>query len=177
MDWGDHEWAQDDFEPRIRDDFDVQPGSGAFTARLALLLTATVIAAIACVAAGQLPRSHPLVPAFAFSLPHIGGRSVGAVDTAAGRGRTEPLAGPNVATAPSTYTLRGRTSSTDGLHVPGKVVLRGRWDDGAWSVLARTRTDAAGNFGVTIKLHRRGILALRLQLPDGFVGTKTLRVS
>ena len=94
MDWGDREWAQDDdFEPRIRDDFAGHPGSGPFTARLALLLTAAAIAAIACVAAGQLPRSHPLVPAFAFSLPHIGGRSSGAVDTSAGRSRTEALGG------------------------------------------------------------------------------------
>ena len=92
-------------------------------------------------------------------------------------GRTEPLGGDNVATDPSTYTLRGRTASTDGLHVPGQVVLRGLWNQGAWLVLVRTRTDAAGNFRVTIKLHRRGLLERRLQLPDGYVATKTLRVS
>ena len=61
--------------------------------------------------------------------------------------------------------------------MPGPVVLRGRWNQGPWLELVRTRTDAAGNFRVTIKLHRRGLLDLRLQLPDGFVGTKTLRVS
>jgi hypothetical protein len=43
-------------------------------------------------------------------------------------------------------------------------------------VLERTRTDAAGNFEVTTSLHRRGLLELRLMLPDGFVGTKTVRV-
>ena len=55
-------------------------------------------------------------------------------------------------------------------------MLRGRWDGGAWLVLARTRTDAAGNFEVKTRLHRRGLLELRLLLPDGFVGTKTVRV-
>jgi len=175
MDWGDRDWAHDDeLEPWISDDSEA-PSSTHATA--AILLAAVAVVALACVAAGQLPRHHPLVPAFAFTLPHIAGRTSHTVAAAEGGGRTEPLGGSNVATDPSTYTLRGRTASTGGLHVPGKVVLRGRWDDGAWLVLARTRTDAAGNFRVTIKLHRRGLLALRLQLPDGFVGTKTLRVS
>ncbi len=175
MDWGDRDWAHDDeLQPWVSDDSEAPPSTHTTAA---ILLAALAIAVIACVAAGQLPRHHPLVPAFAFTLPHVFGRTPPAVAAAEGRGRTEPLGGSNVATDPSTYTLRGRTASTDGQHVPGKVVLRGRWDHAAWFVLARTRTDEAGNFRVTIKLHRRGLLELRLQLPDGFVGTKTLRVS
>ena len=87
-----------------------------------------------------------------------------------------PLGGPPVATAPSRYTLRGRTAATDGVHSTGPVVLRGRWDNGSWLVLDRTQTDGAGNFEVTSKLRRRGVLELRLTLPDGFVGRKTIRV-
>lgn len=178
MDWGDRDWAFDEeLEPRISDDPESPPARHSRAAHAVILLTALVVAAVVGVAAGQLPRHHPLVPAFAFTLPHVFGRTSHTVTATEGRGRTEPLGGSNVATDPSTYTLRGRTASTDGEHVPGKVVLRGRWDQGAWLVLARTRTDAAGNFRVTIKLHRRGLLELRLQLPDGFVGTKTLRVS
>jgi hypothetical protein len=178
MDWGDRDWAQnDEWEPRISDDAAAHPPAAPRTARAVILLGAVTLAAIACVVAGQVPRHHPLVPAFSFTLPHIGGRTSHAVDTSVAGGRTEPLGGSNVATDPSTYTLRGRTASTDGLHVPGPVVLRGRWNQGPWLELVRSRTDAAGNFRVTIKLHRRGLLDLRLQLPDGFVGTKTLRVS
>lgn len=177
MDWGDRDWARDDeWEPRISDDSEVLPPTATRTVRAAILLGMVTLAAIACVVAGQVPRHHPLVPAFSFTLPHIGGRTSHAVDASVAGGQTEPLDGPNVATDPSTYTLRGRTASTDGLHVPGQVVLRGRWNQGAWLVLVRTQTDAAGNFRVTVKLHRRGVLELRLQLPDGFVGTKTLRV-
>ena len=150
------------------------------TAQLSILvLLVAVLAAVVGVAAGQLPRHHPLVPAFAFKLPHLGTNADDGSSAAAasiGRDRIVQLGGPTVAADPSTYTLHGRTAATDGVHNTGKVVLRGRWDDGPWLVLARTRTDAAGNFEVTSKLHRRGVLELRLLLPDGFVGVKTVRV-
>ena len=156
------------------------PARTSRTAQLSILvLLAAVLAAVVCVAAGQLPRHHPLVPAFAFKLPQLGASAddgSSAADASIGRDRIVRLGGPPVATDPSTYTLHGRTAATDGVHSTGKVVLRGRWDDGPWLVLARTRTDAAGNFEVTSKLHRRGLLELRLMLPDGFVGTKTVRV-
>jgi hypothetical protein len=181
MGWGDRGWAQDD-EPEWGAP-DVPEPPVARTSRTAHVSVVVVIlaalAAVACVAVGQLPRHHPLVPAFAFRLPHIGaGGDDGSSAAAAsiGRGRTVRLGGPPIAADPSTYTLHGRTAATDGVHSTGKVVLRGRWDGGPWLVLARTHTDAAGNFEVTSKLHRRGLLELRLLLPDGFVGTKTVRV-
>jgi hypothetical protein len=179
--WSDQGWAQAD-EP----EWGVADGSEALAARaparraaqLSLVLFLVIaLAAAGCVAAGQLPRHHPLVPAFSFKLPRLGHRAAAPpASSTIGGGRIEPLGGPPLATDPSTYTLHGRTAATDGLHSTGKVVLRGRWDGGAWLVLARARTDAAGNFQVTTRLHRRGVLELRLMLPDGFIGTKTVRV-
>jgi hypothetical protein len=181
MGWSDQGWAQVEEPEWEAPDPPVPPaGRSSRTAQLSILvLLVAALAAVACVAAGQLPRHHPLVPAFAFELPHLGaGDEDGSSSAAAsiGRGRIVRLGGPPVAADPSTYTLHGRTAASGGVHSTGKVVLRGRWDDGPWLVLERTRTDAAGNFEVTSKLHRRGLLELRLMLPDGFIGTKTVRV-
>jgi hypothetical protein len=181
MGWSDRGWAQvEEPEWGVPDQFEPPAEKPSRTARLALLLLlVAVLAAVGSVAAGQLPRHHPLVPAFSFRLPQFGAAAyAGSVSAASsiGGGRIVHLGGPPVAADPSTYTLHGRTAATDGVHSTGPVVLRGRWDQGAWLVLARTRTDAAGNFEVTSKLHRRGLLELRLMLPDGFIGTKTVRV-
>jgi hypothetical protein len=181
MGWNDRGWAQVDEPEWGAPDPPEPPASRTSrTTQLSILvLVVAVLAAVAGVAAGQLPRHHPLVPAFAFRLPHLGSSAEDGSSAAAaaiGRGRLVQLGGPPVAADPSTYTLHGRTAATDGVHSTGKVVLRGRWDDGPWLVLARTRTDAAGNFEVTSKLHQRGLLELRLLLPDGFIGTKTVRV-
>ena len=181
MGWSDQGWAQVE-EPEWEAAEPSEPPARrtSRTVQLSILVViGVVLAAVACVAAGQLPRHHPLVPAFAFKLPHLGaGADDGSSSAAAaiGRGRIVQLGGPPVAADPSTYTLHGRTAATDGVHSTGKVVLRGRWDDGPWLVLAQTRTDAAGNFEVTSKLRRRGLLELRLMLPDGFIGRKTVRV-
>ena len=181
MGWSDRGWAHvEEPEWGVPDPPEPSAVRTSRTAHLSiLLLLVAVLAAVVCVAAGQLPRHHPLVPAFAFRLPHLGASDEDGLSSAAasiGQGRIVHLGGPTVATDPSTYTLHGRTAATDGVHSTGKVILRGRWDDGPWLVLARTRTDAAGNFEVTTKLHRRGLLELRLMLPDGFVGVKTVRV-
>jgi hypothetical protein len=180
--WSDSGWTElDESEWEVLDDSGVAGLGERRTGRTVLLVLvgAAALAAVGCVAAGQLPRHDPLLPAFSFNLPRLDGNS-DAADTPAAApaagGRVVPLGGPPSATDPSTYTLHGRTAATDGLHSTGKVVLRGRWNHGAWLVLARTRTDAAGNFEVTSKLHRRGVLDLRLSLPDGFVGVKTITV-
>ena len=143
---------------------------------LAVGLGAIAMVALGCLLAGQLPRHHPLVPALSFALPHLHRSSPRDASSTAGS-RTIPLGGPTSAIAPSTYTLHGRTASTDGTHATGDVVLRGRWNHGAWLVLATARIDAAGNFRVASKLRQRGLLELRLLLPDGVVGLKTLHVS
>jgi hypothetical protein len=168
MDWGDRDWP--DFEEPEQTVSEVtntvdEPSRTSSRLRWTLLL----LAVVALVVFGSV---------LAFRLPHLArGESSGKpAPSSPGHGRLVPLGGSPLATAPSTYTFRGRTASTDGSHVTGTVVLRGRWNHGAWVVLARTRTDAAGNFRVKSRLNRRGSLELRLSLPDGFIGTKTLHV-
>jgi hypothetical protein len=87
------------------------------------------------------------------------------------------IRGPSAATYGSTYTVSGRTGTLNGRHRTGTVVLRGRWDDGTWFVLAHRRTDARGDYKLTIVLRRRGTLRLRLTLPGADTATKTLHVS
>jgi len=180
MEWDDRDWAWQEDEPEWegRDGPAPVRGSNVAAVRASVLIVLVALGAAACVTAGQLPRHHPLVPAFSFALPQLGSRAAASPTTAtsAGAGRQVALGGPPVAANPSTYTLHGRTASTDGLPSTGKVVLHGRWNDGPWLVLDRTRTDAAGNFEVQAPLHRNGVLELRLLLPDGFVGTKTIHV-
>lgn len=180
MGWRDREWARfDESERHVLYGSGVLRGTTTRTARLSILFVLAVLGAVGCVAAGQLPRHDPLVPAFAFRLPHLHGGEVAArlVASGVGHGQVIPLRGSPTATAPSTYTLHGRTASMNGLHITGQVVLRGRWNHGRWRILARTQTDAAGSFSLTSHLRRRGLLQLRLETPDGFVGTKTLHVN
>ena len=91
-------------------------------------------------------------------------------------GTIVPIRGPATASYGSRYTVRGRTGTVNGVHFAGSVVLRGRWNGGAWLTLARTRTDSHGTYSITIHLLRRGRLQLRLLIPGGGVATKTLRV-
>ena len=178
MGWRDRDWARfDEAERRVLYGSGVLRGATTRTAPLSIVLVLVALVAAGCVAAGQLPRHHPLVPAFAFRLPHPqwGGKTL--VASSIGHGQTVPLGGSLLATEPSTYSLRGRTASMNGLHITGDVVLRGRWNKGPWLVMSRTRTDAAGNFRVTSNLRRRGLLELRLEMPDGFIGIKVLYVS
>lgn len=67
-----------------------------------------------------------------------------------------------------TFTVSGRTGSAPGAGpATGRVVMSGHWDDGPWRVVASARTDAGGRYRLSIKLHRRGILHLRVTPPDG----------
>ena len=75
MGWSDQGWAQVE-EPEWEAAEPSEPPAGrtSRTVQLSILVVIGVVfAAVACVAAGQLPRHHPLVPAFAFKLPHLGG--------------------------------------------------------------------------------------------------------
>ena len=166
MQWGKTDWGDFDDEPD-QSAPEPAPRSGRSTGKVRWALL--VFALLALAVAGSV---------LAFRLPALGGRESTSTITAstAGQGRFEPLGGPRVAVDPSTYTLHGRTASTNGAHSVGPVVLRGRWNGGEWLVLRRATTDPAGNFTVATKLRRRGVLELRLSLPDGFVGTKTLQV-
>jgi hypothetical protein len=102
-------------------------------------------------------------------------------DTLGGRDATAappptPIGGTSKAQYRSTYALKGRTGGPGAARVAGAVTLRGRWNNGAWTELARTRTDALGRYQISIVLGRRGTLELRLLTPDGATFIKTLRV-
>lgn len=67
-----------------------------------------------------------------------------------------------------TFTVSGQTGSVSGARrSTGRVVMSGRWDAGPWRVVASARTDSKGRYRIAIKLHRRGILHLRITPPDG----------
>lgn len=129
------------------------------------------------VALGQFPRDHPVVPAFSFRTIHHEAAPPAAVATRFATERTTHLGGATTAKVGSTYTLTGRTGTVGVARVTGTVVLRGRWNSGSWNVLARTTTDRAGGFSITIHVRQRGSLQLRLSTPDRYVATGTLTVS
>jgi hypothetical protein len=118
-----------------------------------------VVAGAACLALGF------------FSLPYVPGNAA-----ASSVAKTTPIGGPDAASTGSIYTLSGRTGTKGGARLTGPVVLRGRWNHGAWLTLAQTSTDARGAYKIAIRLERRGRLDLRLLVPGG-VATKTLRVT
>jgi hypothetical protein len=67
-----------------------------------------------------------------------------------------------------TFTVSGRTGSVPGSGpARGAVVMSGRWGGGPWRVVASARTDASGRYRLSIKVHRRGTLRLRVSPPDG----------
>lgn len=67
-----------------------------------------------------------------------------------------------------TFIVSGRTGSAPGKGpATGAVVMSGRWNAGPWLVVASTSTDSRGRYRLSIKLHRRGILHLRVTPPDG----------
>jgi hypothetical protein len=67
-----------------------------------------------------------------------------------------------------TFSVFGHTGSAVGAgSATGRVVMSGRWNAGPWRVVASARTDSRGRYRLSIKLHRRGILHLRVTPPDG----------
>jgi hypothetical protein len=136
-----------------------------------------VAAAAACFALGQVPSNHPLIPALAFSSADVRSLSNAAPARALPHSKTTfALGGPTTASYGRAYTLTGRTGDTMTMHAPAAIVMRGRWGRGAWRVLSKTSSDAAGRYRISIVLNRRGRLDLRLATPDGYTGAKTLTV-
>jgi hypothetical protein len=58
----------------------------------------------------------------------------------------------------------------------GLVVVRGRWEGGASYVITTAHTDTRGNYRVSIKPNRRGLLTIRITPPDTHTVTCLLRV-
>jgi hypothetical protein len=176
--WRDRDWARlDTSEQEVL--FGARSMRQTTTRRQWLrgFIGACLAVAALCAAAGQLPRHHPLVPEFAFTLPNLSGSSSTIASAAFGHGRTLPLGGPSVARRGGTYSFGGETGGVGGLRLAGAVVARGRWNGSEWRVLARTTADDRGRYSITVFLDRAGVLDLRISTPDGFVGTKTIRVT
>jgi hypothetical protein len=77
----------------------------------------------------------------------------------------------------ATFTVSGRTGAAAGARpATGAVVMSGRWNAGPWRVIASSHTDSRGRYRLSIKLHRRGILNLRVSPPDGDDHLFVLRV-
>ena len=182
MGWSDQGWAQvEEPEWEVADPSEPPAGRTSRTAQLSILVLIVVVSRSRRLCRRRAaPSASPARTGVRLQAPASRRQRRRWLVVCCRVDRARPAsfssAGRRSPTDPSTYTLHGRTAATDGVHSTGKVVLRGRWDDGPWLVLARTRTDAAGNFEVTSKLRRRGLLELRLMLPDGFIGTKTVRV-
>jgi hypothetical protein len=78
----------------------------------------------------------------------------------------------------ATFTVFGHTGAAAGAErSTGAVVMSGRWNAGPWRVVASSHTDVRGRYRIKIKLHRRGILHLRVTPPDGHEFTYLLRVA
>lgn len=105
--------------------------------------------------------------------------AVASAPLAAAAGPPPPIliGGPSLAAFGSTYTLTGESGTLDGRHFTGTVVVRGSWNGGRWTTLARRHTDALGEYRLTIVLNRHGTLRLRVLMPHGELATKTLHVS
>jgi hypothetical protein len=89
------------------------------------------------------------------------------------------LGAPSVMTTSigGTFTVSGRTGSAPGAGpATGAVVMSGRWNGGAWRVVASAHTNARGRYRLTITVHRRGTLHLRVTPPDGDDHSFVLRV-
>jgi len=128
--------------------------------------------------------SKPLVAAFwiGLALSSVLGDHVARAGTFGGQGAatsppSKPIGGSPSAGYRSTYVLKGRTGGTGSARVVGVVVLRGRWNNGYWAELTRTRTDSLGRYQIALILRRHGTLDLRLLTPDGSIFTKSLRVT
>jgi hypothetical protein len=91
----------------------------------------------------------------------VGGVAMSAAGVPGGLGNRTVAVG-------STYTLLGQTGTlhAGATRATGPVTLSGRWDGGRYQLLAQTSTAADGRFRLTITVHRRGQLELRLRTPD-----------
>jgi hypothetical protein len=86
----------------------------------------------------------------------------------AGAATARPGPAARSVTLGATFTVFGHTGALAGAErSTGAVVMSGRWNAGPWRVIASSRTDSRGRYRLSIKLHRRGILHLRVTPPDG----------
>lgn len=77
------------------------------------------------------------------------------------------------------FIVSGQTGSRKGQvrRAVGLVVVRGRWNRGAWFVLTTTRTDVNGNYKFRIRPSKHGVLQVLIATPDRLARRYVLRVS
>jgi hypothetical protein len=109
------------------------------------------------VALGQLPFSHPIVPALHFQVP---GLSRGAP-----AGTSTPIAtisGPEAAALGSTLNLHGGAPPGN-----GTVTVEGSYDRGQSWFMLTTVQSTDGTYAASIPLSQRGELQFRVVFADG----------
>jgi hypothetical protein len=130
-----------------------------------------IVASLSLLALGQLPRGHPLLPAFHVTLPtlHRHARTPEASFRVAKR-RITKLHGPRSARVGRALDLRGSLPGATG------VVRISRTYGGPWRTLRIAALDQAGHYRARIELARRGLLHLQVVYPDGSRAVGSLRV-
>ena len=95
----------------------------------------------------------------------------------AGTARAEPIHSATLHVG-QLFTVTGYTGVPRGkdTNAVGPVIVRGRWDHGAYRILVRTRTDAAGRYRFKLRPDRSGTLTLRIRPPDKLVQLYVLHV-
>ncbi|HKN63324.1 MAG TPA: hypothetical protein VJV76_03230 [Gaiellaceae bacterium] len=110
---------------------------------------AVIVSLLVALGLGQLPRSHPLIPALHFRLPALPSPA-----------KDSTISLPARLALGSTLTLHGRLSAA------GTVTVEGAYGHGPWHVLASVPV-ANGSYEAQLPLHRKGVLHVRVIYPDG----------
>ena len=181
MGWRERDWAKlrdderralwDVASDRERDPAPVRqrslPGTGGGLGRRIGLRPgaawAVLLSAALLVVLGQFPKVHPWVPALHFKLPAL--RTSGASPAAARdhSPRYVRIRGPRTVPAGAFLTTHGTISPS----VRGPLLVQGRWQrPGHWKTLAGGYA-RKGSYTVRFRLLRRGVVHVRIALPDG----------
>lgn len=112
-------------------------------------LLAVIVSLLMALALGQLPRSHPLIPALHFRLPGPATRS-------------GSLSLPGSVPLGSKLMLHGRLPAGE----TGTITIEGAYGTAPWQVLATAPVED-GSYEAQIPLTQQGLLHLRVTYPDG----------
>ena len=170
MGWRDRDYAKWTDEERRRflgssAPTAARPRSAGSTFRAGAALA--IATSTALLALGQIPRGHPLLPAFHFTLPSLH-RAAQKLPTAP---TIERITLPRTATSGSFLTLRGQLAGGKS----GTVSIEGATIRPPWRLLAAVpATD--GSYTARIRLSHTGFLHLRISYPDGHHSIGSIRV-
>jgi hypothetical protein len=130
------------------------PGQGRLDARVGIVpraFAAVIVSLLAALALGQLPRSHPLIPALHFALPAVPGAA-----------KDSTISLPARLALGSTLTLNGRLPAAE----TGTVTVEGAYGNAPWQVLASVPA-ADGSYEARLRLDQKGVLHVRVTYPNG----------